>query len=201
MAEIHPILLAIHTLPHQGRRLLEGKWLFFLDALRNQLLQQGREAEGSTEDLMLFNYSHPAETITSLPQVLENLKKEFNWTSDSLGSLPIQLVIHFDKKDDHSATLRDLSANLWDFLRQETLYITRPLKLRWAELMKDRELPAHTIESEGMGLFRLTFADSTKERINLFPYRELAVLGKEKECFYCGMTNHLPSSCPSKLLR
>ncbi len=200
MAEIHPILLAIHTLPHQGRRLLEGKWLFFLDTLRNQLLQRGREAEGSSEELLLINYSHPADIMLSLPAILADIKKEYNWNPESLGSLPIQLVIHFDKKDEHSATLRDRSASIWDFLRQETLYITRPLQLKWEEMMKGKELPPLTIEREGMGLFRLSFADGNKERTNLFPYRELAVLGKQKECFYCGMTNHLPGYCPSKLL-
>ncbi|MDH3393995.1 MAG: hypothetical protein OEL66_08305, partial [Desulfobulbaceae bacterium] len=200
MAEIHPILLAIHTLPHQGRRLLESKWLFFLDALRNQLLKSGQEVTGSSEDLMLFSYTHPADIIIKLPEVLDNLKKEFNWNPDSLGSLPLQFVIHFDKKDEHSATLRDRSASIWDFLRQETMYITRPMQLRWEELNQDKELPPHTIEREGMGLFRLTFSNSSGERVNLFPYRELAVLGKQKECFYCGMTNHLPRACPSKLL-
>lgn len=200
MAEIHPILLAIHTLPHQGRRLLEGKWLFFLDALRNQLLKRGTEANGSNEDLLLFSYTHPADTILALHEILDNLKKEFNWKPDSLGSLPLQFVIHFDKKDEHSATLRDRSASIWDFLRQETIYITRPLKIRWEELLKDRELPPHTVDREGMGLFRLTFSNGNSERTNLFPYRELAVLGKQKECFYCGMTNHLPKACPSKLM-
>ncbi len=200
MAEIHPILLSIHTLPHQGRRLLEGKWLFFVDALRNQLLKLGKEMEGSNEDLMLFSYTHPAEPIISLPQILASIKKEFRWDPNSLGSLPIQIVIHFDKKDDHSTTLRDLSSNLWDFLRQETIYITRPLKLRWQELMQNRELPSHTMESEGMGLYKITFANTDKKQAPLFPYRELAILGKQKECFYCGMTTHLPGNCPSKLL-
>ena len=200
MAEIHPILIAIHTLPHQGRRLLEEKWVPFLTSLRTHLLKMGKEAKGSSDALMLFHYPHPAEAITSIQEILVNLKTEFKWNPDSLGSLPIQFVIHFDKKDDHSATLRDASATLWDFLHQETIYITRPLQMRWKELMKDRELLAHTMEREGMGLFRLDFSDPNKEQVSLFPYRELASLGKERECFYCGMTNHVPSTCPSKIL-
>ncbi|MDH5298454.1 MAG: hypothetical protein OEV91_05490, partial [Desulfobulbaceae bacterium] len=200
MAEIHPILLAVHTLPHQGRRLLEGKWLIFVDALRNQLRRQGREEEKSGEELLLFNYPHPHVAIAALPEVLALLKKEFAWNEESLGSLPIQMVLHFDKKDEHSAALRDLSASLWDFLRQETLYITRPLKLKWEQLMEGKELPPHTLEREGMGLFRLLLTEKAKHRVTLFPYRELAVLGKKRECFYCGMTNHLPGACPSKLL-
>jgi len=200
MADIQPILLAVHTLPHQGRRLLESKWLLFLDALRNQLRQHGSEEEISSEDLLLFDFQNPHAAVTVLPKILAALKKEFKWQADSLGSLPIQLVLHFDKKDEHSATLRDLSAPLWDFLRQETLYITRPLKIKWEQLMEGKELPAHTLEREGMGLFRFAPTERNKQKVTLFPYRELAVIGKQRECFYCGMTNHLASGCPSKLL-
>ncbi len=200
MAEIRTILLAVHTLPHQGRRLLEGKWLLFLDTLREQFRRRGTEEEGSNEDLFLFGFTHPGDAITALQDILAQLKKSFDWQEDSLGSLPLQLVLHLDKKDEYSATLRDLSASLWDFLRQETLYITRPLKIKWEQLLADRALPTHTLEREGMGLFRLAFAETTKRKITLFPYRELAVLGKKSECFYCGMTNHAAAACPSKLL-
>lgn len=200
MADPQPILLAIHTLPHQGRKLLADKWPFFLEALRKQLSMLGSELRSSTEALFLFTFDHPAGIVAMLPEILGTLKREFEWNPDALGSLPIQLVIHFDKKDEHSTALRDLSSNLWDFLRQETIYITRPLKVRWNEMMKDRELPPHQIDREGMGLFRLSFSTGDKNRVSLFPYREMAVLGKQRECFYCGMTNHTAEACPSKLL-
>ncbi|MDH3392749.1 MAG: hypothetical protein OEL66_01990, partial [Desulfobulbaceae bacterium] len=180
---------------------MEEKWVNFLTSLRTNLLQIGNELKGSSDALMLFNYPNPADAIISLQKILADIKSELKWNSDSLGSLPIQIVIHFDKNDDHSASLRDVSANLWDFLHQETIYITRPMQLRWKELLQGKDVPAHTFEREGMGLFRLDFTDSAeKEQAKLFPYRELASLGSEKECYYCGMSNHVPGNCPSKIL-
>ncbi|MDH3360432.1 MAG: hypothetical protein OEL55_06120, partial [Desulfobulbaceae bacterium] len=180
--------------------MLDDRWVPFLGSLRKQVLKFGREAKGSSDALMLFLYDHPADAITSLQKIIPELKAEFKWNSDAMGSLPIQIAIHFDKTDDHSATIRDGSGKLWDFLHQETIYITRPLQLRWKDLMNNKDLPPHTMEREGMGLYRLDFTDPNKEQVTLFPYRELASLGKEKECFYCGMTNHVPSACPSKIL-
>lgn len=114
---------------------------FFLDALRNQLLKSGQEAAGSSEDLLLFSYTHPADIILTLPELLDALKKEFNWNPDSLGSLPLQFVIHFDKKDEHSATLRDRSASIWDFLRQETIYTTRPMQAQMGRTVQGQRSP------------------------------------------------------------
>lgn len=200
MAEDYSILVAIHSRIHKGQELLGDKWMNFFHTLRNLLLKSGLEDPGSGADLLLFTYPHPYSAFSAVFESLHQVKEEFEW-EDSFGAVPLQVIFHLEKQGDLPAPLREASSNLWNLLREEEPYVTRSLKLQWEVLMKEKSLPPHHFESEEMGLFLVEFLDkSLIRKEKLFPHRGLSRKGNSKECFYCGMTNHKPSSCPSKLL-
>lgn len=200
MSDNYSILVAIRSQPQKGQEFLGDKWMSFFYAFRNLLIKTGLEDPEGGDHLLLFVYDHPYSAFSSVFECLHAVKEEFDW-KDSFGPVPIQIIFHLEKKGDLPAPLREPSSNLWDLLKEETPYITRSLKVRWDALMKEKSLPGHNFESEEMGLFRVDFLDKfliRKEK--LFPHRDLVRQGELKECFYCGMTNHKPSNCPSKLL-
>ncbi len=66
--------------------------------------------------------------------------------------------------------------------------------------MSGGEALPHTLHEEANGLFRLEFVGPHQASSHkLFP-RELVSGSHLDECFYCGMTSHVPASCPSKYL-
>jgi len=193
-------LLAINVISHKGKQLLHGRWVILVNALRDGLQQTGLQNNESTDHLLIYNFNHPYTALSSLLESLEKAKREVGW-SEELGAVPIQIVLHLDNPTERYADLYDMAANLWNFLQQESIYITRQLKGHWQKLMEGKQLPAFTIESESDNMFRIAFSETAQLRVErLFPHRGLALSGKEKECFYCGRTNHKPANCPSKLM-
>ena len=199
-APLSATLLSINIISHKGKQLLHGKWPLFVNELRNGLQQTGLQNPESTNNLLIFNFNHPFTALSSLMESLNNAKQVVQWYQE-LGSAPIQAVIHLDNPAERFPDLFDVTANLWNFLEQEAIYLTRALKVHWEALMAGKKLPAMNLEDDSSGLFRLKFIESAQVRVErLFPCREMALSGKEKECFYCSRTNHKPSQCPSKLL-
>lgn len=200
MTKTPSILLLVHVLTYQGQRLLHEKWASFVEALRKNLQQHGIERQNSGDELLLFQYNHPYPAYTSVVESLERAKKEVGWAG-STGRMPVQIVIHLEKEGDKPFPLKEPGAKLWDTLQQETPYVSRPLKMLWEQFMEGRKLPAHHFENDETGLFQIKFADAAQVRIEkLFAYRDRPLVGKFKECFYCGMTHHKPAKCPSKQL-
>ncbi len=194
------ILLAIRTLRNQGKKILGNRWLPLVDGIRQILAKSGVEEAASSDELMLFSYPNPSVALTSLLNNLEAGKHEFGW-NENYGALPVQIVIHPAQMQGFLPEIRDPSASQWDFLQQEVIYITQPLQKRWQEIITGSDIPAHTLAEEGEGFFQLVFPGKNAVKAKeLFSYRALPVRGKLKECFYCGMTNHASSNCPSKLL-
>lgn len=193
-------LLAIRTLRNQGEKILGNRWLTLVDGIRQLIAKSGVEDAASSDELMLFSYPNPYTALTSLLENLEKGKIEFGW-NENYGALPVQIVIHPVEAQDFLAEICDPVASLWNLLQQEAVYITEPLQKMWQEVMDGRDIAEHTLEEEGYGFFHLVFPGKTAVKIReLFSYRALPVQGKLKECFYCGMTNHASSNCPSKLL-
>jgi hypothetical protein len=199
MSNAYSILVSVHPLLYQGQKILENRWPDFIYSLRNHLHKNGLEDNNSSDELLLFNYNHPFSAFTSTINSLEQVKKEIGWKK-SAGSLPVQVILHYEKKGSSPSATRE-TTNIWDTLSQESIYITRQLKLQWKNLMSGKVLPPHSFESEGSGLFLVKLSDKSKIESNqLFSHREIPLRWKLTECFYCGMNNHSPAKCPSKFL-
>ncbi|MCB2183447.1 MAG: hypothetical protein KQH63_15545 [Desulfobulbaceae bacterium] len=200
MEKNNTILLAIRTQGYQGGKILGNRWLPLIDELRQAIAKSGIEDSASSDELLLFTYSHPFVALTSLQEGLDKCKAKHGW-QETQGALPVQIVLHLIDEENGLPQLREPSAPFWDLLQQETFYITQSLKKKWDEFMAGRELPGYTLEDEGSGLFQIVFSGkAVLKKVELFSYRHLPVRGDQKECFYCGMTSHAPVQCPSKLL-
>ncbi|HIJ89964.1 MAG: hypothetical protein OEV89_04285 [Desulfobulbaceae bacterium] len=201
MKEIdHSTLLAIRPLSHKGEQVLKNIWPAFMKALRNILVQVGIEAANSTDGLFLIYYDEPFAALSTFFESLESLKKK-HWKAD-WGPVPIQILLHLHRKKDPLIEFGEATAPVWGILQPETLYVTRALKLQWDQIFAGKKMPAHQFVDAGDGLFQLIFSGdlSVMKRERLFNNRFLATQGTCPECFYCGMTNHVPAHCPSKYL-
>ena len=169
MAKNLSILVAVRSLSHKGKRLIGDSWFKFLYGLRTHLQRTGAEDKESSDELLLFAYTHPYNAFSSFFEGLEKVKSELNW-KESLGPVPIQIIFHLEEPGEISSRIREISSDIWDMLQSEFPYVSRPLKNRWDQLMAGRKLPPHSFESEGEGFFRLEIKDkSSIKRENLFP--------------------------------
>ncbi|MDG4476678.1 hypothetical protein [Thiovibrio frasassiensis] len=201
MKEIdHSCLLAIHPLSQQGSQALQNLWPAFIQTLRKLLVQVGVESAESTPDLLLIYYDEPFTALSTLIESLESLKKQ-HWHADK-GAVSIQVILHLHRKKDPPIDFAETSAPVWGLLQPETPYITRALKLQWEQIFAGKKMPAHQFVDAGDGLFQLVFSGdlSTLRRERLFTGKVLAAKGTCSECFYCGLSNHVPAHCPSKHL-
>lgn len=201
MKEIdHSCLLAIHPLSQQGSQALQNLWPAFIQTLRKLLVQVGVESAESTPELLLIYYDEPFTALSTLIESLESLKKQ-HWHADK-GAVPIQVILHLHRKKDPPIDFAEVSAPVWGLLQPETPYITRALKLQWEQIFAGKKMPAHQFVDAGDGLFQLVFSGdlSTLRRERLFTGKFLAAKGTCSECFYCGLSNHVPAQCPSKHL-
>lgn len=200
MSKEYPILLAIHNLPFMGERFLPGRWENFIHDLRLLLRASGIESPDSRPELLLFNYEHPHTAITAFFESFDQIRKEYDWER-SKGTLPLQIVVHLEKKGEVPPPFRVASSRIWEGVLHETVYISRALKLQWERLVPGTKLPPHQFDTEDSGLFPLRFEDQAGiKRERLFPHRPLIVKSGQRECFYCGMGTHKAGNCPSRLL-
>ncbi|MEW6593841.1 MAG: hypothetical protein AB1413_03110 [Thermodesulfobacteriota bacterium] len=200
MSKEYPILLAIHNLPFMGERFLPGRWENFIHDLRLLLRSSGIESPDSRPELLLFNYDHPHTAITAFFESFEQVKREYQWER-TRGTLPLQIVLHLEKKGEVPPPFRVASGRIWEGVQHETIHVSRALKLQWEQVVAGRNLPPHQFDAEESGLYPLRFASqSGLKRERLFPHRQLMVKSGQRECFYCGMATHKAGSCPSRLL-
>lgn len=200
MSKEYPILLAIHNLPFMGERFLPGRWENFVHDLRLLLRSSGIESPDSRPELLLFNYEYPHTAITAFFESFEQIRKEYEWER-AKGTLPLQIVVHLEKKGEVPPPFRVASGRVWEEVQHETIYVSRALKLQWERMVPTKKLPPHQFEAEESGLYPLRFADQAGiKRERLFPHRHLLVKSGQRECFYCGMGTHKAGNCPSRLL-
>lgn len=200
MADFDSILITIHSDTQRGQQLIGDRWLSFFYTLRNALQQDAiAELEGNDE-LLLFQHHQLATAINSFFTRLDQTKQEYQWDS-GVGPTPIQIILHGGRAENLPQPLRDPASKVWTLLHHEIIYITKPLREQWATLIQGGELAAHQIGDEELGLSPLVFPSRTFETHEpIFPYRHLVRATAGKKCFYCGMTNHTPTNCPSKQL-
>lgn len=194
------LIIALHSHTDQGKKILGDRWLGLFFTLRTILREDTEELPESSDQILLFRYPRADEAIDSLFNRLDEAKKEYQW-EESLGPLPLHLVMHWTESGELPPLLTDPLATLWDGLVHETPYLTTALRRQWPALTASDKIPPHQLEEEANGLSLLRFPDRVlAERPPLFPSRRLPLTGKHKPCFYCGMTSHAPAACPSKLL-
>jgi hypothetical protein len=193
-------VLAIRPLKYQGEQILKKQWPDFLLSFKKLLIQIGSEAQDSSDELLLLDYDHPYTALTSFFESLDLIKKQ-KW-KEEWGPVPIQVIFHLQKKKEPPALFRDYTASIWGALQQEVFYVTRALKLQWVQIFADKEIPHHQFIDAEEGMSQLSFSGDLSQfkRDKLMPSRYLAAQGSNKECFYCGMSNHIPAKCPSKLM-
>lgn len=196
------ILLAVRALVYQGRDILGENWDALWSDLGEGLRGKGLEAAAGSEDLLLVRFPQLRSALAALFDALALVKKEGGW-QESLGPVPVQIVFHLEKEDELPGPMHDASANFWDLLQPEKIYVTRALKLQWGPLAAESSLPPHDFAEAEQGLFLLSLAEEplpARPQISLFPHRALALAGDLPSCFYCGMKSHKPALCPSKML-
>lgn len=199
--EKQTILLAIRPMAAQGLRLLGGQWPQFLQIIRDALAQVGVEEAESSDTLLLFSCGELHAALISWLECL-GLLREQHWQKD-WGPVPLQVIFHLQKKKEPPPEFRDASALVWDGVQQGVLHVSRGLKVQWDQLLAGEKLPAHRFgdDAEG-GLAQLIFSEGYErvKRERLLAGRDLLVRGEYRECFYCGLRNHVPANCPSKHL-
>ncbi len=200
MANNNTIVVAIRSLPYQGKKIFGDSWSEIFKNLRLKLQRYGIEEPDSNNELLLFAFNHPHSALTACFDCLEGIKEEAKW-DNSFGKFPIQIIFHLDQKGEVHPPIREATSKIWETLQHETFYATRSLKLQWEHLMKGKGLPAHHFEKEGSGMYQVIFSKETQIKAEkIFSHRALTAQGNHKECFYCGLKNHKAKDCPSKLL-
>ncbi|MDR9500895.1 MAG: hypothetical protein RI601_03790 [Desulfurivibrionaceae bacterium] len=201
MAQNLTLLLTIRTLTLPGEKILGNRWLPFLEYLRHELREQGRESALSSDDLLVFLFPQGLAAVPLLLTALVNSKEEHGWPQAS-GPSPLQIVLDIVPPGTSGIAPRLPDPALWDRLPLEGIYVTPDLEERWQQAIQEIEpFPSHKIEADDAGLSRVIFFDhDIGNRQNLLAFRLLPVAGQGAPCFYCGMRSHAPSLCPSKFL-
>ena len=196
----YALLLAVRPMHSLGEEALGKRWPDFLKAFRSLLLQVGVEVPGGDEQLYLLEYDEPYAALTSFFESLTLLKKK-EWQGRG-GAIPLQAILHLQRKKDPPPEFFTATSSLWSVLQPELFHVSRTLKVQWEQLFAGKKLPAHRFVDVEAGIFQVQFAEDASKirREKLFPGRYLAAQGKYKECFYCGLANHVPANCPTKLL-
>jgi len=194
------ILAAVRSMTAKGQQLLGDRWMAFFYTLRSHLQEEAQELEESADELLLFRFPDPAQAINGFFKRIDQTKREFQWRED-LGPAPVQFLLHLDSEPERPQPFRDPATSLWEIFAPEIPYATPALAAKWQELTREAMLPSHHLQVDESGFSAIKFPGrSAVSREPLFPHRLLPLAGPEKPCFYCGMTRHQPTNCPSKLL-
>lgn len=201
MAHNLPLLLTIRTLPQQGEKIKGSRWLPFIDFLRDELRVYGSESNFSSDELLIYSFSKGLEAFPILLSALSKSKQEHDWHSSS-GPCPIQIVMGLITSGENEISTMIPADDILDTLHHEVIYITSELEQIWQTAVNElNNFPEHTIQSDDSALNRVVFLNhDVGKKPKLLAFRALPVSGPGKECFYCGMTSHQPSQCPSKHL-
>lgn len=180
----------------------DGKGLSaFKAALRLAMGQSGVEDQTSSEEVLIYRFERLSYAMTTLYKFFDAYRKEGFSGADG-DPLPLKVIIHnIEKQGGAKPAFCQSEASEWGAIQCEYFYVTRTLKLQWHQLLGEKkEIPCN-FNLEACGLYRLEFRSRPDfTAIKLFKYRHLISQGNRKSCFYCGMRNHVPSKCPSKLL-
>lgn len=197
MAKKIPTLTVVRCLTNQGEKILNNRWLPFVNALATLLKQSAIEEKGSNDEIIILSFPSPALAIKTIQTAIQQIKEEFDW-EDASGNAPLQIIIH-PKKSPSTLELHETQATFWTHLTYEEIYITDIFANAWDKLPERKQLPAYANKQDVAGCYRLEKGSSAADgQKQLFSCRGVAVEGDIAECFYCGMHNHKPSDCPSK---
>lgn len=201
MSKTLTLLLTIRALGQQGEKILGNRWLPFIDYLRNALRDHGTESELSSDELLVFTFPQGLAGFTVLLNALLHAKKEHDWRPAS-GPCPLQIFLDLIPPAGPEIVPLLPESNVWDTLQHEAIHISPALEQELLLAIDDlKQFPTHKIQADDSGFSKVIFFDhDVGNRPKLLAFRALPVSGKGPECFYCGMTSHHPSLCPSKSL-
>lgn len=195
------ILVAVQFPSHECEEVLGDKCDLFRQHLRDTLRKSGFEDKASSPALLLFRFERLVAALITLYEALDTFRSE-KVPVPASDPLPVRYILHFiTKRDEVLPAFCELGAALWNSLEDETLYVTRSLKLEWQELLFGKDVVDCNFKRGDQGLFQVDFLKKPDfSKVRLFQYRHLPLQGSLKECFYCGMRSHVPGQCPSKFL-
>ena len=195
------ILVALRPSGGQNNNLLGGNSAIFTKHVRETMRTSGFEDKASSTGLFIFRFERLISALISIHEALETFRAEYLKQSEE-QTLPIKFIFHYiENKGELMPTFCDQGSTAWDHIKKEQLYVSRTLKLQWPELVADNIDLRCTFHLEEEGLYRTDFLQQPEfNSVRLFQYRHLPLRGRQQECFYCGMQNHGPGSCPSKFL-
>lgn len=189
----------MRLLNHEGNRDLGGQWPECVALFRTSLGRSGVATVESGTDFLVFSFSHPVTAIAAILEAIDAVKKTIHYQSST--ALPVQIVLHLHKMADQASFTAEASPGFWETLQKEALYVSRRLRIQWNKLLVGYENIPFSLEDHSLEVSKLNIADVSKVRQEkLSPDRTLLAGGQHGACFYCGMTTHVPASCPSKLL-
>jgi hypothetical protein len=194
------LILIIRNHANQGEKILGNRWLPFIEHLREELRRYGSEHNLSNDTQLIFTCSGYYTPFSALLSSLEKSKQACQWPNAS-GPPPLQFIVEFLGKDTPLTESVLPDKKLWNEIQQETIYLSPLLQNNWQEFASHQNFPDHKLSQESNGLARITFVNhDIGKQEPLLAYRTLPISQQGKECFYCGMTTHHPSHCPSKML-
>lgn len=199
MQKDHFVKVAIHLSIYAAQG--DSNWPLIFKSLAKLLALNGCEEKDIKKNVLLFTFFYPTSAFTSVVECLHKVKNKY-LTRDYKKPLPFKIIFHIDDHEGNELPLNDTTNDLWDFLEFGHLYVSKYLKEYLDQNALWKELPEHTVKStESLKLFDVVFSKpSTITNTPLFPNRNLSIQGGGTTCFYCGMTQHKPTECPSKLL-
>lgn len=200
MEDRSTILLNILPLDTQGHLLMGDRWDGFLSTLRASLQRLGEEDLSGGPSLLRFLFPDPELAFQSIFRSLDEICPSFGWT-DRSECLPLLLL--FDLSIPDALIFPSVQANspYWDVMDPEIPHVTHSLQQRWPRLVPDGVLPGISFGPERAGIHRVEMSGTSGKRARaLFPSRHLLLSGDHPPCFYCGMTQHTPATCPTRFL-
>nr|MBF0220865.1 hypothetical protein [Desulfobulbaceae bacterium] len=196
-----PIFVALHPTPGEGETPSE-EHNSLASHLRDSLRMSGFEDKASNNDILRFRFERLISALVAVHESLDSFRNNSTTSKNEKQTLPVKFIFHYiSHRADPLPAYCESGSTLWSSLQNEKLHVSRALKLKWPELQEIKK-PLHCrFELEDEGLYRAEYTqkpDFHTER--LFKYRHLLLNGSEQECYYCGLSNHKPSKCPSKML-
>ena len=199
MQKDHFVKVAIHFSVYAAKG--DSNWPLIFKSLAKLLALNGCEEPGIRKNVLLFTFFYPTSAFTSVVECLQKVKNKY-LARDYKKPLPFKIIFHIDDPEGNELPIDDTTSDQWDFLEFGHLYISKQLKEYLDQNTFWKELPEHTVEStESLKLFDVVFSKpSTITNTPLFPNRNVPAQGGGTMCYYCGMTQHKPAECPSKLI-
>ncbi len=198
MPKDHFITVAIHFSIYAAKG--SSNWAYIFKTLAKILVPNGCAQKTVKKNVILFTFFHPTTAFLSVIESLHFVKNKYV-DRDYGTSLPFKIIFHIEDNENDELPIAESSNELWNYLEFGHFYVSKYLKdyLDQNSLWKD--LPEHAVKStENMKIFELIFNNPSQiYNKPLFSARSIPLQSEsDKICYYCGMSQHKPTECPSR---